>query len=230
MDLAWTPEEGKTTRRRGIMSENADEKTKVVVYESSVPAWKKTKWANFCLRGRTGRIPFISWREEKLIESEWSEKFKLECERRFKKAGEGIGRTRSNRIWRQRNKKQSPIKIISDGNEEVKEVVTPADWFIKSRPRRNDSWVEFAARYGKSDEQETKWSSYLGYCKSSKYKKWKEKVLRKYKYLCQGKNRKCGNQAVFAHHLIYRKWGQELVTDGLAVCWGCHEEIHKDNH
>jgi phage terminase large subunit GpA-like protein len=37
----------------------------------------------------------------------------------------------------------------------------------------------------------------------------------------------CGERrAVQAHHLTYERLGDELLTDLLAVCLECHEEIH----
>lgn len=42
------------------------------------------------------------------------------------------------------------------------------------------------------------------------------------------KNRcvKCGSNATIAHHLNYKKWGTELVSDGIAVCKHCHYHVY----
>lgn len=125
---------------------------------------------------------------------------------------------------------QSPItytRLDKDGNIVAKKTMFAIDYLsMINKPRKKDSWVSFSKRYGKTEETETKWKTYLDYCKSGKFKKWKQKVLRKYKYKCV----KCGTRANSVHHLLYRRWGEELVKDGIAVCWPCHMKIHENKN
>ena len=68
------------------------------------------------------------------------------------------------------------------------------------------------------------WGSYGAYCKSEAFKIWKEAVLKKANYKCS----LCGRPATIAHHINYRKWGTERVSDGVAVCVYHHNIYHFD--
>jgi len=68
------------------------------------------------------------------------------------------------------------------------------------------------------------WRDYGSYCRSKEFKLWKKAVLMRGNYKCSI----CGVKAIIAHHLIYKKWGTEKVTDGTALCFACHEMIHYD--
>lgn len=75
------------------------------------------------------------------------------------------------------------------------------------------------------DRRIGKWKNYKHYCNSQAFRIWKVAVLRRDKYKC----RLCGEKAVTAHHIRYRKWGTERLEDGLAVCMDCHtSKFHVD--
>lgn len=133
----------------------------------------------------------------------------------------------TNRYKNQKTYYQSPVRIIrldGDYSSWIKYFKKRSDVkvVIYSRPRHDDSWDDFARRY-KLDIGKTKWRNYAEYCRSEQFKKWKQRVLKKYYWLCQI----CGHTASIAHHLRYPVWGTEKITDGLALCFNCHNNIHK---
>ena len=67
-----------------------------------------------------------------------------------------------------------------------------------------------------------KWANYRDYTNSKAFKIWKMEILRKAKYKCC----RCGSKAEVAHHVKYRKWGTEKLSDGMALCNYCHLEIY----
>lgn len=67
-----------------------------------------------------------------------------------------------------------------------------------------------------------KWANYRDYTNSRAFKIWKIEVLRKAKYKCS----RCNLKAEVAHHVRYRKWGTEKLSDGIALCNFCHLEIY----
>lgn len=93
---------------------------------------------------------------------------------------------------------------------------------IRHKPRLLDTWQTYTTRYSITDPILPQWPTYKDYCNSSWFKNWEYRILRKYKNICQ----LCGKLASIAHHLKYRKWGTEKITDGIAVCHNCHEIIH----
>jgi len=108
-------------------------------------------------------------------------------------------------------------------------------WYTPDRPNRKESWAEFCEKKNKKcveykdgkvsvKKDPHNWPNYETYCRSGRFKKWKNKVLRAGNYTCQI----CKvAPAISAHHVHYRKpWGTELVTDGQALCWPCHENLH----
>lgn len=77
----------------------------------------------------------------------------------------------------------------------------------------------------KYKHQFRKWKSYKQYCNSRQFRKWKNKVIKRDNHKC----RFCGGKATTAHHIRYRTWGTEKVSDGIAVCNKCHyEKAHTD--
>lgn len=93
-------------------------------------------------------------------------------------------------------------------------------------PLPQETYLEYLGRAGglkfAIDALLPPWKNYAEYCNSEQFKRWRKRVLRKAGYICE----KCGSIAVSAHHLKYRKWGTEKVSDGLALCWPCHMKLH----
>ena len=67
-----------------------------------------------------------------------------------------------------------------------------------------------------------KWENYPHYCQSKAFKIWKAAVLKRDKHRCQ----RCGEKATVAHHLKYRRWGTEKLSDGVALCNFCHTKVY----
>ena len=63
--------------------------------------------------------------------------------------------------------------------------------------------------------------------RSSKYKKWKQSVLKRDNYKCQ----KCGStENIVAHHIKeFSKYKEERynIKNGITLCQNCHREVHK---
>ena len=64
---------------------------------------------------------------------------------------------------------------------------------------------------------------------TAKYKRWRERVLRRGGYLC-AECAKYGRrvEATHAHHILPRKDHPELaydVSNGMALCTACHNKI-----
>ena len=64
--------------------------------------------------------------------------------------------------------------------------------------------------------------------RSSKYKKWKESVLRRDCYRC----RKCGSKEdLVVHHITHFAENVDLRFDeenGITLCRACHREVHRN--
>ena len=125
---------------------------------------------------------------------------------------------------RQSHKKQENKPRVKDRKskrkEKAKRVHTKK---FDKIPRDNESWARYTKRCGWWDE-DTQWPTYAHYCMSRQFKTWKKSVLTRDKYKCKYKS--CGDPAKVAHHLHYRKWGTELLSDGMSVCYNCHRRIH----
>lgn len=76
------------------------------------------------------------------------------------------------------------------------------------------------------------------YSNESRHRKWREKVLKREKYLCQecrryGRTDKDGLPvaATTAHHIKHRDKHPELaytVSNGMALCSACHNKMHPE--
>lgn len=76
------------------------------------------------------------------------------------------------------------------------------------------------------------------YSNESRHRKWREKVLKREKYLCQecrryGRVDKNGLPvaATTAHHIRHRDEYPELaykVSNGMALCAACHNKMHPE--
>lgn len=64
--------------------------------------------------------------------------------------------------------------------------------------------------------------------RSSKYKKWKEEVLKRDNYLCQ----ECKtNENLVVHHI--KNFSENInarfdINNGITLCQKCHREVHKN--
>ena len=72
------------------------------------------------------------------------------------------------------------------------------------------------------------WISYQAYCRSDEFKALKKKVYKRYGDRCYFDG--CDNKAHTIHHLKYRRWGTEKVTDCRPICrihhfYGMHNDI-----
>ena len=71
--------------------------------------------------------------------------------------------------------------------------------------------------------------SYYSYLQSSEWRKLRRKVIIRAKGICEH----CGLASVEEiHHLTYKRFKKELLSDLLGVCSDCHEKIHniKNEH
>ena len=75
-------------------------------------------------------------------------------------------------------------------------------------------------------QQAEKQSAYANYIKSAKWQELRRKVIARANGICEG----CGKQpATEAHHLTYKRFGNEMLFDLVAVCKDCHQIIHKQS-
>lgn len=69
------------------------------------------------------------------------------------------------------------------------------------------------------------WDAYRQYLASEQWREKRWKVLRRANDICEG----CGEaRATQVHHLTYKRVGQEMLFDLVAICDECHQSIH--NH
>ncbi len=71
----------------------------------------------------------------------------------------------------------------------------------------------------------TVYPKYRDYLKSDWWKKKIHRLYRKTKMPQQCA--KCGNPKYQLHHITYRRVGHERMEDFLALCGGCHNELHR---
>lgn len=75
----------------------------------------------------------------------------------------------------------------------------------------------------RAEEQEWR-RRYNLHLNSDKWRAIRAKVLSRAGGMCEG----CGvQQAVQVHHLHYKRLGNEMLFDLVAVCLVCHEQIHE---
>ena len=67
------------------------------------------------------------------------------------------------------------------------------------------------------------WFRYNTYLQSPEWEKKRKLVLDRARGICEGCGRK---KAVQVHHLHYRRVGQEMLFDLVAVCQECHDALH----
>ncbi len=188
----------------------------------------KRLWLNYSLRG--GSKPEVSLEEIIEIESEWStsvakhiNKAKPRVEKTRKKAHSQEARRLRNK---QRRVDDNKVKEVYQWKRKKKAKKVYKKYTTK-KPGLSTSWKVYCERYKlKEDDVQPKWKKYEDYCKSRQFIAWKTLVLNKYKGKCQH----CNKPASTAHHIRYRRWGFELVSDGLALCTICHHNIHKELH
>jgi 5-methylcytosine-specific restriction endonuclease McrA len=75
-----------------------------------------------------------------------------------------------------------------------------------------------------SERRRREWERvYSAYLNSDRWREKREKVMRRANFVCEG----CGNaKATDAHHLTYRRVGDEMLFDLVALCRAGHERCH----
>ena len=195
---------------------------------STVSEASKRNWLLYKLRG--GKRPLLSQNEIEEIESGFSNKILGHIKESNSKIAKNIiqsqnqekNRKKREELSKQNNRSCKPRKKNRKikKKEKVKKLHTKK---FDKIPRDNESWFRYTKRCGWWDE-DTQWPTYAHYCMSRQFKTWKKSVLTRDKYKCKYKS--CGDPAKVAHHLHYRKWGTELLSDGMSVCYNCHRRIH----
>jgi len=94
----------------------------------------------------------------------------------------------------------------------------------KQKPKKKKKRKRSSFRKRLNNRRVGIWKDYQHYCRSREFKIWKEAVLAKVNYKCKH----CKGRASIAHHVKYRRWGTEKVSDGIAICYGCHNLEHYD--
>lgn len=80
-----------------------------------------------------------------------------------------------------------------------------------------------------NEEQQARRYNYYNYLLSSEWKALRRRVIIRAKGICEY----CGLASVEEiHHLTYKRFKKELLSDLLGLCSECHEKIHniKNNH
>lgn len=68
------------------------------------------------------------------------------------------------------------------------------------------------------------WNEYSDYLESDKWKKKREKVLRRDENVCQGCDSRMAN---VVHHLTYENLYDEFLFELVAMCGPCHTKLHR---
>ncbi len=93
-----------------------------------------------------------------------------------------------------------------------------ADWLEKRL-----KWGRLLADHQNAQRHAWWWKEYDAYLGSPEWRARREKILVRSKRICE----MCGSEpATDVHHLTYERVGEELDTDLLGLCRGCHDTIH----
>lgn len=78
----------------------------------------------------------------------------------------------------------------------------------------------------RSREKQEFWDWYESYLETGKWKRIRQRVLKRAGGICEG----CGQQqATQVHHLNYSHVGEEFMFELVAVCRDCHARLHPDH-
>jgi 5-methylcytosine-specific restriction endonuclease McrA len=94
-------------------------------------------------------------------------------------------------------------------------------WNCKLR----EYWAEKSKAFEEERERENEdwWRRYHEHINSEKWGQIRLRRLKKANFVCEG----CGVRvASQVHHLTYKRLGDEMLFDLVAVCEACHEKIH----
>jgi hypothetical protein len=75
----------------------------------------------------------------------------------------------------------------------------------------------------KDKEKAAWWARYKAHLQSPKWKALSAKVILRAQGICEGCRK---HPATQTHHLTYRRMGDEMLFDLVAVCDSCHAKIH----
>ncbi len=80
---------------------------------------------------------------------------------------------------------------------------------------------------GKQEQERQEWRDrYNAHMQSDKWRRIRTKVLRRAAGVCEG----CGERhPEHVHHKDYRRLGDEMLFDLVAVCSICHQKLHPNN-
>jgi len=67
---------------------------------------------------------------------------------------------------------------------------------------------------------------YEKYIASDEWKERRDRIMKKYKNVCQAGFAGCTGRAVQVHHLTYMRLGNEQNDHLIPVCLNCHKQIH----
>jgi len=88
---------------------------------------------------------------------------------------------------------------------------------------RNRKKLQAAQERARTSRDTEWWEWYDGYLETPAWRRRREAVLKRADYRCEG----CGiNRATQAHHLTYKRAGEEMLFDLVAICDVCHERVH----
>jgi 5-methylcytosine-specific restriction endonuclease McrA len=91
-------------------------------------------------------------------------------------------------------------------------------WFAEHAAVANREWRERRA-----GEDAAFWAEYDAYLQTPAWRERRRRVLERAGGVCEG----CGERrAVHAHHLSYRRLGDEMLWELVAVCYDCHAKLH----
>lgn len=104
-------------------------------------------------------------------------------------------------------------------------LIQPLDEALRQNWWTNKSDYSTKLREQSQNQERQAWFDwYNKYLSSPEWKAKRAEVLRRARGVCEG----CLNQeAVQVHHLTYKRVGNEMLFDLVAVCNDCHNAIHE---